>query len=546
MAGVKETPRQKMISMMYLVLTAMLALNVSSSVLDKFIVINQSLEGTAKNKAALNKGTVDRIANAVSESGSREKDVAILEKAKRVRTESQRVVEELEGYKKMFIDMSGGLDENGNLVGKQDVDVVSSTMVRAERDVASGLVETNPEYQNKNAAALKKTLNDYAQFLRTTTGEDHFHNLAQDAKDLDIFKNDPQQKRKSFAELNFGYNTPMVGGLATLSEFQNEVLNTEGVALEDLARQVGAGDIKFDQIVAMVRPESKVVAAGARYKAELFIAASSSAVNPTMKFNGKSIPVSEGKGLVEFVARPSKNYDRNGLAEERYSTAITIKLPGGRDTTFQSTQTYYVAKPVIQIQSASVQALYLNCGNELDVQVPSLGSSYNPDFRVSGGDMVKGAKRGIVTIVPKSAKIKLSVSNEGNLIGTQTFKVKRIPRPEIKVYSGGREVDQKKGVKRAPRSLDLRAVADESFEQFLPKDARFRVTGAEIALVRGGRAVSVSRVSSRKANISNLASQARGGDAIVIEIKKVERMNFRKEREPFNNFGPRIINIRVN
>ncbi|MCY4418833.1 MAG: gliding motility protein GldM [Cytophagales bacterium] len=543
MAAVKETPRQKMIGMMYLVLTALLALNVSSSVLDKFIIINQSLEETAREKVKLNQGVLDRVSKAVSEAGNRDKDVAVLEKAKKVREESERVTKELIAYKEMFIEVSGGRDENDNLLGKNDVDVVSSLMNSGMK----GSPGIDPKFQGKNGVAMENLLNEYAGFLNEITNENRFHAIAQGADSLAVFKDDPAQKGKNFVDLNFGYNTPMVGGLATVSEFQNRVLSYEGIALEALARKVGAGDIKFDQIVAMVRPESRVVAAGARYKAELFIAASSSAIDPEMTFNGRPLNVQDGKGLVEFIATPPGSYNENGLAEKAYETAITIKLPGGQDTTFTSTQKYFVAQPVIQIQSASVQALYLNCGNELDVQVPSLGTNYDPVFQLSGGgQVIKGARKGQITIIPRATEVTLSVSSGGNKIGSQNFKVKRIPRPEIKVYSNGREVDQKKGVKRAPRSLNIRAVSDESFEQFLPKDARFRVTGAEIALVRAGRAVSVTRATSGKISIANLAAQARPGDAIVIEVKNVQRLNFRKDIEPFYNFGPRIINIRVN
>ena len=87
---------------------------------------------------------------------------------------------------------------------------------------------------------------------------------------------------------------------------------------------------------------------------------------------------------------------------------------------------------------------------------------------------------------------------------------------------------------------------DESFAQFLPKDARFRVTGAEIALVRGGRAVKVVRAKNDKPNLSVLASEGRSGDAIVVEIKRVVRKNFRGEVEDFAKFGPRVVNIRIN
>ena len=204
-----------------------------------------------------------------------------------------------------------------------------------------------------------------------------------------------------------------------------------------------------------------------------------------------------------------------------------------------------VAKPVIQIQSASVQALFLNCGNDLDVQVPALGSSYNPTFTANGATVYPG-KGGKVTVVPKSAKVTLNVASNGNAIGSQKFGVRRIPKPEIKVFDKGKEIDQKKGVTKCPRSIQLRAVPDESFEQFLPKDARFRVTGSEIALVRAGRAVQVFKSGDMNVSLNKIKSQARKGDVIVIEIKKVVRKNFRDQVEPFNNFGPRVLQVRIN
>ena len=79
MAGAKETPRQKMIGMMYLVLTALLALNVSNTVLEKFLFMNRTMEKTVDDGEVKNNGTVGRIEAQVEESGKRAKDVAVLE-----------------------------------------------------------------------------------------------------------------------------------------------------------------------------------------------------------------------------------------------------------------------------------------------------------------------------------------------------------------------------------------------------------------------------------------------------------------------------------
>ena len=536
MAGAKETPRQKMIGMMYLVLTAMLALNVSNSVLDKFILINKSLEHSVAEKDVLNTEVLNRIKKAVADAGNRPKDLAVLEQAEKVRVHTDKTIKELERYKDIFIIESGGRDENGNLEGKKDIDIVPTIMTQSGGGV---------NYKGKvyNGTALKKEINGYSEYLREVTGQEHFHNLALDAKEMPEFKNDPEQKIKSFADLHFGYNTPMVGALASVSQMQTEILNQETLALDDLARSVGAGDLKFDRIIPMVLPESQTVASGATYRAEMFIAASSSAVNPTMTLDGKPISVVEGKGKIEFKAIAS-SFDAQGLAEKSFEAAIRVQS-GGIDTTFVDTKKYYVVKPVIQIQSASVQALYLGCGNEISVQVPSLGTNYKPTFTLQGnGQIIKGNKKGLITIIPRAKKVSLLVYNEGNFMGKQDFGVRRIPKPEIKTVVKGRVVTATRAIP-APRIVQLQAEADESFEQFLPKDAKFRVSAATITLVRSGRAVATTRAKGPKVNTSSLAAQARSGDNYVIEIKQVQRKDFRGRIEEFNKYAPAIMHILI-
>lgn len=527
MAGGKQSARDKMIGMMYLVLTALLALQVSNSVLEKFIFINQAFEVTNEEKITNNANKLESIQTTVSESGNREADVAVLTKAQEVRAETTKILKRLEDYKEELVTRTGGIVDKV-YVGQKDIDAASALFVN-----------------EGEGEKLKEELNGYSAFLREVTGDESIGNLAKDAKEIDVFKNDPNQNTKGFAELNFGHNTPMVGALASLSQFQSDVISEETKALEDLAAKVGAQDLKFDQIVPMVKPHSKVVAAGTRYEADLFIAASSSSVSPTMTVDGEEIEVIGGMGKVSFTATPG-NYDKSGNATKSFIGAINVKMPGGRDTTFVDTIEYIVSKPVMQIQSASVQALYLNCGNELDVQVPAMGTSYNPAFSTKGGASIAGANKGEVVIIPNSAKVTLSVSSNGNLIGTQDFKVKRIPKPEIVVYGKGGPVNLKRGVKGAPRSLKLAAEPDESFAQFLPKDAKFRVAESEVNLVRAGRSVGSVRPKGPDLNLSSLASQAREGDALVIEVKKVQRRNFKGDIENFPNFGPKIITIRIN
>lgn len=511
MAGGKESPRQKMIGMMYLVLTALLALNVTKTVLDKFVFINKSLERSVSDAVVKNNGTVERVKSAVDESGNRPADLAVLDKAQEVREKTTEVLQSLTQLKEEIIVLTGGRDEEGKFVEIADEEKLANLMLNQGR-----------------GEELKKRLNDYTAYLSQTIGTS-FSPIALDAKDSPEFKDNPDQKRKTFSELNFA-NTPMAAGLATISQLQTEVVNKESQALDELARKVGAADLKFDKIIAMVRPESKVVAAGTKYSAEMFIAASSSGVMPTMKRDGQPIPVdASGMGKVEFTATPG-DYDKNGNAIKSYVAAITMKMPGGNDTTFTQKVEYVVAKPVIQVQSQSVQALYYNCANELNVQVPALGSVYDPSFTASNASTIKGQQRGLVTIVPTSAAdVKLNVINSGNLIGSETFKVRPIPKPEIKVLNGNAEINAKQGESIARlRTLNVKAVAEEGFAQFLPKDARYRVSEWTVTLARGSRPVAPPiNATSESVNIASFASVAKPGDRIVVEIKKVQRMNFK-------------------
>jgi gliding motility-associated protein GldM len=526
MAGGKETPRQKMVGMMYLVLTALLALNVSSAVLDKFIFLNSSLEQSILESEKKNSNTVKAIQKQVSETGNRKDDVKVLETAEDIRKRTDEVITQLDDLKKTFIEITGGTNEEGKPIGVTDKDAVAGMMIA-----------------QKKGEELQKFLNDYTRILSEKTGQ-NFPKIAYDGKDHPLYKDDKNQKNKDFATLTFE-ESPMVASLASISQLETEVLKAETQALEVLANKVGAGDLKFDRINAMVRPESKVVAAGTKYVADVFIAASSTGVTPKMKARGKELDVdANGFGRVEFVAS-ANSYNKDGLSEQTFEGEISMSLPGGKDTTFHLKETYFVAKPVVQIQSASVQALYLNCGNNLNVQVPALGANYNPNFSARGGDTYAGAKKGEVTIVPTSKQVILTTASGGAVLGSDTFNVRGIPKPDIVVLDrSGKPVDLKRGFTQPPRMLMFKAVPDESFATFLPEDARYRVAEVEVALARGSRAVKRITVSER-ADLSALAAEAKPGDRLVIEVKKVQRKNFRDQIEEVRGVND-ILSIPMN
>lgn len=513
MAKGKLTPRQKMIGVVYLVLTAMLALQVSSSVLDKFMLLSGSIDKSRQLQFNQNERTIQVLKNKVKDMGNRPADIKILSQVLAIHQHTVALVDYMDGLQKQLIELEGGIDPLTKLPKglKNNATVARFMINKGEGDI------------------LKTKLNEYIAEL-SGLADKPYSPIAFDAKDHEFFSHDPNQAKKDFVTLNFD-QTPLGAALATLSQFASEVVTTEADAIHTLGNIIGASDVKFDTLKLLANTKSYIVAAGSKYEADLILAASSSAVSPEMSVDGQPILVQDGVGKVSFIAKPG-SYDAQGLAQKTFKAAIKLKLPGGQTSLITEDISYLVAKPVIQVKAATVQSLYRNCGNELDIQVPSLGVAYNPRFQVEGGQAIVGSKKGVVTVIPKAQEVKLKVYQDGQLIGTESFLVQDIPRPEISVTTGNKSIDMKLGVPApGPRVLEAKVTPNKHFQDFLPKDARYQVVEWVITLARGSRPVHTLTATHHIADLYPIASLAKSGDRLVIEIKKIARKNFKDEIE---------------
>ena len=198
MAGGKETPRQKMIGMMYLVLTALLALQVNSAILLKFKFIDDSLLGVNDKTSVGADGTVKGIQAAVQKNNNQPRDLAVLKQSEEIRTKTKDLVSYLRDVRqKLLIATENKGPEMTNLSGE---DKVAMTMLGGKRN---GLAYTG----------LKPKLNEYSAYIQQFVPG--AQPLAIDAKD-DSRVTEKAQKTKNFEELNFE-NTPVVAALATAS-----------------------------------------------------------------------------------------------------------------------------------------------------------------------------------------------------------------------------------------------------------------------------------------------------------------------------------------
>jgi gliding motility-associated protein GldM len=282
--------------------------------------------------------------------------------------------------------------------------------------------------------------------------------------------------------------------------------------------------------MAMLSMDSKVVVAGTKFKGEMFLAASSSGIQPRMSLSGGPVRMDNGRGIIEFTAQGG-SYDKNGLARRVLSGSISYNAPDGTVKTVPLQAEYFVAKPSYQVETGTMPPLYLGCENKLSIQSPQLGALWNPNFSADGAAVLQSGEKGKITVVPNSAAVSLNISNGGNLLGTERFKVNRVPRPTIEYLVGGRPATDPRGVPvGAARSLNVRAVADPSFAAFAPNDANFRVTGVTVNLARGTRRIAGPlNLGPGGGSLGAMAAEMEPGDRLTITLEGVQRRNFRGE-----------------
>ncbi|MGK7389311.1 MAG: gliding motility protein GldM [Candidatus Cyclobacteriaceae bacterium M2_1C_046] len=530
MAGGKETPRQKMIGMMYLVLTALLALQVSSAVLEKFIFINGTLEELVNEEKQRNQKAVQNIQATVQEKGSRPADVAAFNKAKQVRELSTEMVQKMDELKEKMVEVTGGRDpKTGKLVGSQDYDKVGNMML------------TSPVGKN-----FEDQLDQYVKQLNEIAGT-NFEQLTRSADDIEMFREDPNQKGKDFLTLTF-QNTPTAAGLTSVTQLQAELLEYENAALNKISEQVGAKDIDFDVVVPMVRPSARRVAAGATYEADMFITASATGLSPKFYVGDKEIESFENEqgikmGKVSFRAEGG-GYGPDDIATKTFMARIELN-----DSIYQLPIEYEVVRPVITVRSAALQALYQNCGNQLMVEVPALGTNYNPSFSSAEAKTLKGNKPGEVIVVPQGrSKVNLTVSNAGSVLGTEIFDVKKVPAPRIELQDArGRAVNLEEGIpiNTLQRAIKLEVLPDENFAREVPKDAQYRIVSGEARLVRGGAVSARKNLTGGNVSLSDWTGRLRKGDLIMFKIERVVRRTFTGDSEtvrPMND----LVQVNVN
>lgn len=430
MASAKDTPRQKMIGMMYLVLTALLALNVSKDILDAFVVVNNGLENTNINFTDRNDGLYAMFDLAKSVDPVRVTPNWKL--AQDVKKRSLALTDYIDKLQKELIAKTEGVTQSvadtiqlANIDGKDKYDTPTNILIGNSEDGSAG---ASRELKNK-LNAYKSTLTNYI--------------LPKDRKKVQVGINtdDPKysEENENWELYNF-YNRPLVASITILSKIKNDVKNAEATTVDYLLKLVDVGNLKFDTVAAKVIPQSNYVILGEDYKADVFLAAFNKTKNPvinvgdynevTKTFNGTPNAITVERGLGKYSAATTQE----GLVA--YSGTVKVVSPDGREQIFPFKSEYIVAKPALTVAAENMNVVYRGLPNPISVSVPGFP---NEKLSVSATNGVLTNKgKGKYEIKPSGdGTVTVSVfatldNGERRNMGSQILRIKRIPKPNAK------------------------------------------------------------------------------------------------------------------
>lgn len=436
MAHGKETPRQKMIGLMYLFLTAMLALNVSKSVLDSFINVGHSLEKSIHNYESKN----EKLYNAFDKQYqiNPQKVGGFKKEADKVKEETHKLFKKLEENKVGLAIYAEGEESAAVVDGKFFIDKLE------QKDNIDKGGEYFGELGKKHGIEIENMIDEYRELL------------------LEVVKDGPEELKRNIEtvlETNSHIDDegtehtwishtfehiPLIADFVMLSKLQTDVKNMETDVVNYLFSQITAGDFKVNAMAATVIPNSSYIVRGNEYKAEVFLAAYDSTQAPRILVgnyketeDGKyemvgsfdSLKVVGGKGIYSVNTSSTGNKKWGGL--------IQIKTPSGDWTQYPFDVEYQVAEPNLVVSPTKMNVFYAGIENPVAISVPGIPQSeIRP--RITSGATIKAAKDGYIVIPTKrsgtvSVQVYANIDGQQKSMGSMKFRIKTVPAPVAKV-----------------------------------------------------------------------------------------------------------------
>ena len=406
MALGRETPRQRMINILYLVLLALLALNVPDSILDAFKNINNSLETSKTNV----NNSVQQLFSAFESTKLKDEPgraKPIYDKAKNAQAIINDLNQYINGIKEEFVDQGGGYDEKtGDLKMRENEDIAPNIMINGKKGVE-----------------LKEKINSTrSKLLALLTPEE------QKSVSFSLEANDPEKAvngKRKWEEINFGSGTPLTAAMTILTKIQTDAQNAESDVVKLILGKMDQAVVNLDKFAAVAVAPTSYLVQGQPYAAEVFLTASDSKSQPSISVNGANLNVVDGKGVYSVPT------NREGIFT--WSGVIKVKQTDGSIKEYRTpVQTYQVARPSAVVSPDKMNVLYIGVNNPISVSAPGTPTD-KVKVSMSGGSISGSAgKYNVKVSSPGTARISVSAEvapGKTQTLSTTEFRVKRIPDP---------------------------------------------------------------------------------------------------------------------
>jgi len=455
-----ETPRQKMIGMMYLFYTALLALNVSSEILTSFVKINESIQKTTSNYSEKTKSLYAKIDNSALEQPG--KYTKLAKQAHELERQSNEFIQNIEDLKLLILRESQGPEATLDGEIKKMDDLHAATIV---------MVGEGGPMMGKQ---LRGWLDSYRELLLgiiEDTSLTVYKNVAKNLEAKDQFDN--KEAPWSWEE-TLCRGMPMIGTMAMLSKLQADIRNSEADVLEFMIAELEGLDIRITALEALVSSPRSFVIRGGKYSSNVFLGARDTSMRPTiyLTYNAPFYDSTIVNGEVQYKLRQGANYDTlpidesgkglhvrdcGGVGDFNYGGLVHYKSNKG-DMWLPYKAVYQVGDAGFTVSASACNVFYRGLDNPVEVAV----SGYPQEavsVSISGGASISRSGAGYIVKVPasvsaKEVSITVSVRTEEGVrtLGSKTFSVLNVPPPTIVIagaYKDGASVP-KGAITRTP------------------------------------------------------------------------------------------------
>jgi gliding motility-associated protein GldM len=414
MALPKE-PRQKMINLMYLVLTALLALNVSAEIINAFKVVDNSLTTTNRVVDASTETIMASFKEKMADPSSREKAAIWMPKAEEAVRLTNEITSLIEGIK-LKIKVAAGFNEQKPEDGFKEDNIDISTRIMDKQGEGPKLREALAKYKTAILALDPVVGKEMEKIIPIN---------------LEIPKTSTKKMAKVTWTSSYFNMTPTVAALTMLSKFQNDVKTTENRVVNEFHNRVGQVVVRFDTYSPIVGANSTYLFPGQELQISAGIGAFSKNVRPQITIGGRNIEMNDD-GVAVF---------KTAVGNSSGSVPVIIKYKDqdGNDQVRETKIEYTVGTPTGAFVSAEkVKVLYIGLDNELAITGGNVGDE-KVTASINNGSLRKIGPGKYISNPTSPGAAVVNVVADGKP-ASFNFRVKTVPDPTpmVGASTGGR------------------------------------------------------------------------------------------------------------